>query len=343
MEPITAIAVLAAAAVVALAAAGHAAPTPEQSCAAAKLTAESKLAQCRLKADATWAKNGDVAKRTAAYAKCGQKLVTAYTVAETKYAGACPTTLDATPIQSFLGECTELARDWTAGDLPTPPVFERFAASGQTACWVRGSAFSSPVETDCAATGQDGDHTAGAALAYVDNGNGTITDVRSGLVWERKSDDNSAHDKDRVFRWAGVCTFDGSTFCTRNGDCDAVGGSCMIQGGGSTIFQWIDQLNASSFAGHSDWRLPNVRELASLVSYGEQQPAVDAAFDTGCGPGQSGCSVTSCSCTQPQAYWTSSTNAQDPRQAWSVDFFDGGVDGSLKNVALHVRAVRGGR
>ena len=43
----------------------------------------------------------------------------------------------------------------------------------------------------CAGTGQDGDIQAGATLSYTDNGDGTITDNNTGLMWEKKSDDGT--------------------------------------------------------------------------------------------------------------------------------------------------------
>ncbi|HEY8514624.1 MAG TPA: DUF1566 domain-containing protein [Candidatus Binatia bacterium] len=71
---------------------------------------------------------------------------------------------------------------------------------------------------------------------FVDNGDGTITDARTGLMWEKLSDDDSIHDRDNLFTHA---------------DATAVK---------------IATLNASHFAGYDDWRLPTVRELMTLVS-----------------------------------------------------------------------------
>ena len=46
---------------------------------------------------------------------------------------------------------------------------------------------------------------AGATLRYVDNGDGAITDLNTGLIWEKKDDNNSGglHDKDNTYRWSG--------------------------------------------------------------------------------------------------------------------------------------------
>jgi Protein of unknown function (DUF1566) len=52
------------------------------------------------------------------------------------------------------------------------------------------------------------------------------------------------------------------------------------QGTGLTIFQWVAQLNAAGFADHTDWWVPNVKELQSIMDYGTDDPVVDAVFNT---------------------------------------------------------------
>ncbi len=54
-------------------------------------------------------------------------------------------------------------------------VARHFPATGQTTCWSHSGSVIS-----CPGTGHDGDIQAGATLAYVDNGDGTITDVNTG-------------------------------------------------------------------------------------------------------------------------------------------------------------------
>jgi hypothetical protein len=102
----------------------------------------------------------------------------------------------------------------------------------------------------------------------------------------------------------------------------------------------IATLNTSSFAGYSDWRLPNVKELLSIVSYQHTGPAVAPAFNTGCAPG---CTVVTCSCTEANTYWSSTTFAGNPIVGWSVGFDQGYLTGAGggKASAIWVRAVRG--
>jgi hypothetical protein len=177
-------------------------------------------------------------------------------------------------------------------------------ATGQTTCWdSNGNAIS------CAGTGQDGDLRKGAPLSYTDNGDGTIIDNNTELVWEKQSNgDGSIHDFTNLYTWDQAFSMHVAT------------------------------LNSASFAGHNDWRLPNLRELQSIVNSENFLPAVSAAFNTGCAPG---CAVTICSCTQGGIYWSSSTYAGTRAAAWGVHF-ENGIGTPYKTESHYVRAVRGG-
>jgi hypothetical protein len=182
---------------------------------------------------------------------------------------------------------------------------QSFLATGQTSCW---DTAGDPIA--CAGTGHDGALQRGATLAYVDNANGTVTDQRTGLVWEKLSDDGSIHDRDDLYTWSDA-------FAVK-----------------------IAALNAGSgFAGHKDWRLPNRRELESLVDMGRVFPAIAPAFDGGCLPG---CTVLQCSCTNVSYYWASTSYALSPSFAWFVGFNDGYIGALDKADLNYVRAVRAG-
>jgi hypothetical protein len=182
-----------------------------------------------------------------------------------------------------------------------------FPASGQTTCYS-----TTGVVVACAGTGQDGEKQAGANLAYQDNGDGTVTDLNTGLTWEKLSDDGSVHDRDAVFTFANAQTH-------------------------------VAALNGMSFAGHTDWRLPNVRELLSLVHYGVANPAImTSAFHTNC---FGGCTVLNCSCTAFLNHWSSTSSTNLPGSAFTVNFTDGTVGVFTKTGVgntFAVRAVRGG-
>lgn len=171
-------------------------------------------------------------------------------------------------------------------------------------------------------TGSDGAVQKGATRSFTDNGNGTITDITTGLMWEKKSDDGSIHDKDNTYTW-------GST-------------SNPYPMNGTMVATFLAALNAGSgFAGYTDWRIPNVNELQSLVNYGATNPSVYGAFNSGC---TGGCTVLSCSCTDSYDYWSSTTRVDYPIYAWTVFFSTGDVSEGLKSDGLYirVRAVRGG-
>ena len=178
--------------------------------------------------------------------------------------------------------------------------------TGQVTCWdSAGSVIS------CTATGHDGDLRAGLMPAYQDNGDGTITDLKTGLMWEKLADDGSTQDQDDLYTWD-----------------DAFSAK-------------VGLLNFTSYAGHDDWRVPNPKELIGILDLQTFDPAVGPAFENACTPA---CTVTTCSCTAylvTQGYWSSSSDAGSTADAWLVDFSDGSVSTALKTGTASVRAVRG--
>jgi len=184
----------------------------------------------------------------------------------------------------------------------TLPPGCHYPSTGQTSCWDKTG---KPIE--CAGTGQDGDVRAGAPLSYTDNGNGTITDNNTGLVWEKLTYDGGIHDAYETYKWVDA-------------------------------FAKIAALNASTFAGHADWRLPNVKELLSIANYQFTSPAISPTFDRDC---DFGCDGIACSCATSNNTWTSTSSVSLPSSAWSVWFSTGfsGVGG--KQALYAVRAVRG--
>jgi hypothetical protein len=107
----------------------------------------------------------------------------------------------------------------------------------------------------------------------------------------------------------------------------------------------VNAEGGTGFAGHADWRIPNVRELHTLIDFGnalDANGAVAAAFRTGCAPG---CTVLQCSCTRGLngLWWSSTTSAGSDTVAEAVNFFNGQVTISTKTDPNFVRAVRGPR
>jgi hypothetical protein len=276
-----------------------------QVCEAAKLLAAGNKAQCLAREQAK-ALQGQAAN----VANCDRLFTNAFAKAERNAGpGTCPTEGDTAAIELMVDTCTADIANALAGTLPAPGPTMTFPATGQTTCWEHDRGPGQGVLViSCAGTGQDGAIQAGAALSYTDNGDGTITDNNTGLMWEKKSDDGTIHDKDTAYRWTTAF-------------------SAHIAG-----------LNAGAgFAGYTDWRLPNVRELQSIVNYETFSPGVSAAFNSNCA---AQCTVLTCSCAAPIGYWSSTSVAYHPSQAWVVE---NGAVGSVEKVStLFVRAVRGG-
>ncbi|MBM4416484.1 MAG: DUF1566 domain-containing protein [Chloroflexi bacterium] len=109
---------------------------------------------------------------------------------------------------------------------------------------------------------------------------------------------------------------------------------------GTAVTTFLATLNAGGgFAGHTDWRLPNLTELESIRNLQTFAPATFPAFNTACAPA---CTVLTCSCTVSSLYWSSSSSAGGPQNAWVVRFSDGFVSGGGKTGGSYVRAVRAG-
>ncbi len=208
-----------------------------------------------------------------------------------------------------LGELTGCANNFLGHCFPAPPCDPYdLPATGQTKCF-NYPGFG-PAEIPCAGTGQDGELRRGVVRSFSDNGDGTITDNVTSLMWEKKSDDDSVHDWDqRRYVWGDA-------------------------------FLFIQNLNTvPCFADHCDWRLPNRTELESIIDLDYSYPSVDPIFHNSC---SLFCRVTTCSCTYGSLpYWTSSTLAGSPYDAWAVEFQQGRVSAEYKNNLLVVRAVRG--
>jgi hypothetical protein len=158
-----------------------------------------------------------------------------------------------------------------------------------------------------------------SAPSLVDNGDGTLTDQKTGLIWEKKCDcAGTLHDMNGSYRWSA----DGKL---------------------ETVWDWITRINAESadgFAGHDDWRVPNVKELLSLADYDSMDPAVPQILNA-CDEPCTDVTGAACSCTTSGAYWTSTTFADFPAHALVIDFTGGTVDDQLKTRQAYVRAVRG--
>ena len=124
---------------------------------------------------------------------------------------------------------------------------------------------------------------------FTDNGDGTITDNVLKLQWA-KDGNGAGCNNGGTLAWAAAISF-------------------------------CKNLN---FANHTDWRLPNVKELQSIADYGRVSPAIDPLFTN----------------TQSNVYWSGTTYAGNTGSAWFVYFDDGSVYYGSKGDGYYVRAVR---
>jgi hypothetical protein len=120
---------------------------------------------------------------------------------------------------------------------------------------------------------------------------------------------------------------------TDNGDStvtDSTNGLMWQQTSPSSKMTWEGSLTyceGLTLANQSDWRLPNIKELGSIVDLSQSSPSIDTTAFPG---------------AQSSVYWSSTINAVSTSNAWGVGFSDGDVDDYSKSVSYDVRCVRGG-
>ena len=202
---------------------------------------------------------------------------------------------------------------------------------------------------------------------FVDNGDGTITDNQTGLMWEKKvkfdrvEDFANLHDADNAYPWSGWCALGdpNEPYCQPDatseetclagvqgdnyGCAQCASGRCEI-GQGGTVWQWVNALNAANFAGYADWRLPTAYELFSIVDpVATWFPVVDAVFHgASCGGTCTDANSPACSCTNSDSLHVSRTTDLGLVKDYAVLVSFGGVFvGGARKIRGHAaRAVR---
>jgi Protein of unknown function (DUF1566)/IPTL-CTERM motif len=134
--------------------------------------------------------------------------------------------------------------------------------------------------------------------AFTNNGDGTVTHHLTGLMWKQCAEGLSG---------AGCAT------------------------GSATTFTWANaliQAKNANFAGQTDWRLPNKKELESIVEFCGYSPSINQTLFPN---------------TPASFFWSGSTYVPFPATAWFVSFGSGDTNTDAKATPDVARLVRGGQ
>ena len=143
--------------------------------------------------------------------------------------------------------------------------------------------------------------------------------------------DSSSH-SDQVMPLNGVETVDSRYVDNNDGTVsDTITGLMWQKAMPDFEMTWakaLEYCENSTLANYSDWRLPTLKELISLVDYNRYDPTIDISFFPN---------------TAASHHWTSTTGGYSSCYAWLVDFYKGNEGNQTKSWDAYVRPVRGGQ
>ncbi len=128
-----------------------------------------------------------------------------------------------------------------------------------------------------------------ATERFTRDANGVVTDTQTNLQWQDDYSDGAIK---------------GATWKEAIGYCEALG------------------------LGKGKWRLPNKKELLSIVDYGAYEPSISTVFKN---------------TASEHYYWSSTTSVHNTADVWIVYFLDGYTDSNAKTSYFRVRCVRAGQ
>ncbi len=135
-------------------------------------------------------------------------------------------------------------------------------------------------------SGDDGSYEKGLERKYSrDDSQGIVTDLTTGFMWQDNSDAKTV-----TKNWQGA----------------------------------IDYCNSLTLGGYSNWRLPTLKEMTTIVDYGRYDPAIDPVFQN----------------VSNSWYWTSTISKTNTSYSWILDFSYGDDNYYNQNSYRLFRCVR---
>lgn len=244
---------------------------------------------------------------------------------------------DCTVAASQAGNATTLAATKEATAKVTPARTSKLTATGMTTCgdFAYGASKKHNNGLSCSLTkdadgdpipaGQDGHIQAGQKMSYTKltrNGAECVKDNVTGLVWEQKVNDvkNIRHYAHNYSWYNPDSKTNGSDAGKNNGAGAQNAGTC--QGSACDTYAYIQALNKANYCGYSDWRMPTVDELVSLLDYSNLHHTINSVF------------------VYTQSHPYSSSTSYGASRMWTVNFRGGLQVPYGKKGGDYVRAVR---
>ena len=175
----------------------------------------------------------------------------------------------------------------------------------------------------------DGSEYLGSGI-YSDEPWSCVQDNVTGLIWEVKTDDGGLRDKDDRYNWYNT---DPATNGGFNGYADDDGNICYGYNSSDSATYcnteaFAARVNAVGLCGATDWRVPDIEELRSIVDYSRIDPSIDTDYFPN---------------TRSSGYWSASPYASNSSYAWRLYFYDGYDFHNGRYHSNYVRLVRVGQ